>query len=340
MNAPPLNGKPYFVVTVDTEADDAWNHPEEITLSNLREIPRFQALCDAYHVVPTYLVTYECATRDESLAILKPIADTGRCEIGHHLHVWTTPPFEKAGSAGVDLAWIHAYQFELSDGLFEEKAECLYDAIEKAFGRPPTSHRAGRWGIDQRTVNWMIRRGFLVDSSVVPFMSASKGVGKREPRGHFYGAPYIPYAWPSEPAAPDGESFLTEIPVSVYVPGSFLEKLCANYLARKWPGVDMVDRLYRRLLGGEGILWPAPQYREGTHLRILNSAMGHRVPVLNLMLHSSELSLGCSPFSRTKEDAGRVWTILEGLFQYVHALGVTPASLSSVAGRVTVHKNT
>ncbi len=340
MNRHPLNGKPYFVVTVDTEADDAWERPDQISLTNLVEIPRFQALCDQYHVVPTYLVTYECATRDEALAVLKPISDAGRCEIGHHLHVWTTPPFEKESAAGVDLAWIHAYQFELPDALFQEKAECLREAIENAYGRSPTSHRAGRWGIDQRTINWMIQSGFVVDSSVVPFMSASKGIGKTDRRPAFYGASYNPYAWPSEPPCRHGESFLAEIPVSVYIPGSFLEQFCSRYLEWKLPGVRLVDRIYRKIIGGEGVLWLAPQYPEGTHLKIVNSAIEHQVPVLNLMLHSSELSLGCSPFSRTRKDWLHVWTILEELFKHVNEIGVTSASLSSLASRVTANRGT
>ena len=127
-------------------------------------LERFQDLCDQYNVVPTYLLAYECATRDEALKILKPLSENRRCEIGHHLHVWTTPPFQRAGPTGVDLDWIHAFQFQLPDSLFTEKAECLRQAIEKNFGRSPTSHRAGRWGIDQRTVDWMASTGFIVET--------------------------------------------------------------------------------------------------------------------------------------------------------------------------------
>ena len=35
-----------FVVTVDTEADDAWSRPADLQLANLQQIPRFQDLCD------------------------------------------------------------------------------------------------------------------------------------------------------------------------------------------------------------------------------------------------------------------------------------------------------
>ena len=62
-----------FVVTVDTEADDAWSRPDSVELENIKEIDRFQELCLQYSVVPTYLLSYECATRDEALAIPTPV---------------------------------------------------------------------------------------------------------------------------------------------------------------------------------------------------------------------------------------------------------------------------
>jgi hypothetical protein len=326
-----LNGKPYFVVTVDTEADDAWERTDRIGLTNLLEIPRFQELCNQYHVVPTYLVTYECATRDEALSVLKPISDSGHCEIGHHLHVWTTPPFEKEGPSGVDLPWLQAYQFELPDTLFQEKAECLREAIETAYGKSPTSHRAGRWGIDQRTVDWMIDHEFMVDSSVVPMMNWSRHKGKTKGGPSFVATRADPHAWPSGALHRKGRSFLVEIPVSIYIPGGFLEKLCAHYLRRQWPGGTWARRVYRKLIGCDGVLWTAPDDPPETPVRIMEAAIRHGMPVLNLMLHSSELALACSPFSRTPEDSAKVWRRLETVFQYVNAMALETITLSQMA---------
>ena len=59
---------PIFVVTVDTESDDAWSKPEIIKLDNLKEIPRFQNLCEKYDILPTYLLSYECAAREEGVS--------------------------------------------------------------------------------------------------------------------------------------------------------------------------------------------------------------------------------------------------------------------------------
>ena len=62
---------PIFVVTIDTESDDAWENPEKISLNNIKEIPRFQELCEKYNIFPTYLLCYECAAREESISIFK-----------------------------------------------------------------------------------------------------------------------------------------------------------------------------------------------------------------------------------------------------------------------------
>jgi hypothetical protein len=50
-----------FIVTIDTEGDDIWNGPREITTCNARYLPRFQELCERFGLKPTYLVNYEMA---------------------------------------------------------------------------------------------------------------------------------------------------------------------------------------------------------------------------------------------------------------------------------------
>jgi len=321
---------PLFVVTVDTEADDAWVSPETIELNNLTEIPRFQELCQSYGVIPTYLVTYECAARDEAISVLKPISDRGQCEIGHHLHCWTTPPFAKESPSGVDSAWLGAYQSELPDSLFREKAECLRDEIAKAYGKSPTSHRAGRWGIDQRSIDWLIENDFTVESSVTPLISWSTSLGSTTGGPSFYSSPRQPYFWYANSASKRSNPFLIEIPLTVDFPEGLFLRACAAYLQRELPGTSMVDHIYKKL-GGSRMFRPNPSYPENTLLGIVDRTIQHGSSVLNLMIHSSELALQQSPFSQTKEDCARVWHTLEATFQHVKRIGVTPVSLSEAA---------
>jgi hypothetical protein len=332
-----------FVVTVDTEADDAWSRPDDVKVTNIRQLERFQDLCDKYDVVPTYLLAYECATRDEALKILKPLSESRRCEIGHHLHVWTTPPFQRSGPTGVDLDWIHAFQFQLPDSLFTEKAECLRQTIEKNFGRSPTSHRAGRWGIDQRTVDWLSSSGFVVETSMrkgIRLTHFRSGIKLSTPAGRRieaaeYGLRNNPYFWPSAPNDGAADS-IVEIPATVDAPDDFASMLLLRFLALKLPGEPFLYRVYRKL-SGLGMLYPDPAKPPGEMPRIIERAIKRGVTVINLMLHSSELALHCSPFTKTQDNLDGVWRHLEEAFRYTRDCDIVSERLTDVARLVLKH---
>jgi hypothetical protein len=110
----------YFCLTLDAESDDCWLTPERIKLDNFREIPRFQRVCEKYQIIPTYLLTYEYATYKPAIEFFRQKLYENKCEVGLHLHAWSTPPYEKEKNR-VDLPWLYAYQYELPDGLFKKK---------------------------------------------------------------------------------------------------------------------------------------------------------------------------------------------------------------------------
>ena len=102
--------------------------------------------------------------------------------------------FQKPNTSDdVDMEWIHAYQFEVPDTLFEEKAGRLKETIKQNYGIEPTSHRAGRFGVDQRTIDWLIKNNFVVDTSVVPSGDYSRYKGKEKEGPSFFGKPFNPY---------------------------------------------------------------------------------------------------------------------------------------------------
>ena len=61
------------------------------------------------------------------------------------------------------------------------------------------------------------------------------------------------------------------------------------------------------------------------------SAIGRGVTVVNLMLHSSELALYCSPFTRTQQELDSVWRHLEEAFRYTRDREITSDGISNVA---------
>ena len=326
-----------FLVTVDTEADDAWGQPQEIKMDNMRRIPKFQELCERYCVVPTYLVTYECASRDEAVSVLHPIKQRGACEIGHHLHVWTCPPYEQPTAAGVDNRWLSAFQSELPDSLFVEKSECLRQAIFDAYGDWPTSHRAGRWAIDDRGARWLSQNGFCVDSSVTPLVSWAAHTGKKGVGPSFTDARTEPYLWtvPGQGAEPTGS--ILEIPLTVRIPDNILARFSANLESAQTPGKKLLSRVLRRYRQPV-MLRPTPDLDTRTLIGIVRQAIESRVVVVNLMLHSSELLLGASPRSRTSRSAERVWAQLEAIFKFVRGSGLQSATLSNAAA--TIYQST
>lgn len=322
-------GGAWFVVTVDTEADDAWQHPQRLELENMREIERFQALCERYGVRPTYLLAYECAVRDEAVSVLRPIIDRKACEIGHHLHSWSTPPFAHERPSGIDDAWLHAYQYELPDSLFLDKAEALYQAIESAYGVKPTAHRAGRWGIDGRTLRWLDARGFVVDSSVLPLSSMQACRGRSQPGPVFFSASREVHFADSRGGQGQG---LVEIPASIDVPDTLRAQVCVRYLEAGMPAAHAMSRVFQsRWVGGGRRLCPKPGYKEGFLSAAVARAASGGNRVVNFSLHSSELRLGTSPFTRTPEDVARVWARLTEVFEAASRLGLRQGTLSEAA---------
>lgn len=314
-----------FVMTIDTEADDAWRKPDQVGLQNMVAIPRFQSLCDQYGIVPTYLLAYECASREEAISVLKPINDDGRCELGHHLHSWTSAPFQDEKN-GIDMPWMHAYQFELSDTLFNEKALCLKETIEANYGVTPTSHRAGRWGIDQRTIDWLISNNFIADSSVIPRFNMKYAIGKNAVGPNFYTLPRSPYSW----ASSVGSKTLIEIPMTTSLPNNPVSFLADRYLKAGLPIGGRLERLYQNRLAGK-MLRPNPRFSDKLLLESISQSVKNGPNIINMMIHSSELFPDCSPYTRTKEDHDKVWHKIELIFSHIQQQKIPCMSLTDAA---------
>ena len=88
--------------------------------------------------------------------------------------------------------------------------------------------------------------------------------------------------------------------------------------------------MYRKL-GGLGGLYPDPAKPPGEMSRIIERAIKRGVTVINLMLHSSELALHCSPFTKTREESAGVWQHLEEAFRYARDCGIASEGISDVA---------
>ena len=145
--------EPRLIFTIDVEEDmPGWCISDPVQVRNIAELPRLAELCAELGVKPTYLCTYPVVKGEESSATLKQLLERGDCEIGTHLHPWNTPPFNGVPGLHGDEREIPYYMNELGPDRFRSKLETLHEALTDLVGCPPTSFRAGRFGIDAATI--------------------------------------------------------------------------------------------------------------------------------------------------------------------------------------------
>jgi len=162
---PDPSGPPTLFVSVDTEAEFDWRKPFERgrnSVSAIDDIERGQEVFDTYGLRPIYLVDYAVASQPRAYGKLRSIAERDGCEIGAHLHPWTTPPFDEVLSAR------NSFAGNLEPGLEERKLANLVDVIRENFGVSPLFYKAGRYGFGPATPAALVRHGFRIDLSILP----------------------------------------------------------------------------------------------------------------------------------------------------------------------------
>jgi hypothetical protein len=323
MSAP---AAPALLIGIDTEADDQWSAGGRARneVRNAERLPALQTLCESFGARPTYVVTWEMATRPESAAVLRELARGGRCEIGTHLHPWSSPPFRPEDLAG------HTYPHNLPLELLERQLGELTQEIERGLGARPTTYRAGRNGFDGRSLPILERLGYTVDTSVDPLFNETRKRGMC-----FKGAPRTPYRPDYADVRRPGAARLLEIPITSATLPLLPKPLEARYASLRpipWRGA------LRRF--GLRPVWLRPSYSSLPDMRAFADALAVRSqPCYNIVFHSSELLPGGSPYTpdatavqRFLDDLKR---LLEHLTERIAARGSTYAEFAAAwsAGR-------
>lgn len=328
--------RPVFLYVVDTEGDNEWTRHRRLPpLRNLRALPRFQALCDRYGVRPTYVVTWSVTEHDEGVAMLREWARQGRCEIGAHLHPWTSPPWCDADDRP-------AFPCELSDELLAAKLRALTEAIAERFGRAPTSYRAGRFGADARTIRLLSSLGYECDSSVTPCMSWARYPGMRDGGGgpDFSRAPLHPYFPSPEDLTREGESSVVEIPVSIVEE----DRLPPSLSARLGPLTEAATALRGALarLRLRRTLWLRPTMeRAGDMVAACDVIRERGGDHFNMMIHSSELFPNTSPYFGDQRSVDALFDRMDRAFEGIFRRHQPdPLTLTEAARRIRATKGT
>ena len=71
----------------------------------------------------------------------------------------------------------HPFANELSKELISEKIRILTDQIEASFHIRPTSFRSGRYGFSEEIAEVLVDNGYIVDSSITPYIDWSSHKG-------------------------------------------------------------------------------------------------------------------------------------------------------------------
>jgi hypothetical protein len=315
-----MESRPAFLITVDTEGDNLWSSPRKIETENARFLQRFQVLCDRYDFKPTYLTNYEMAMNPEYVAWARDQQARGAAEVGMHLHAWNSPPLKALTQD--DFRYL-PYLTDYSDDVMREKITFITDLLTTKFGRQPTSHRAGRWGFDERYAKLLVDHGYVADCSVVPGVSFSefRGVPNGSGGPDYRTFPDHAYCLDPENIGNTRAEGLLELPVT-----TMCRHPRINWIGRM-PGV--AGKVGRRL---QGLVWLRPNGRNlDDMLWCVDCAAIENRPYIELMLHSSELMPGGSPYFTTTESVELLYEDLEVLFERI-AMSFAGETLTSYAG--------
>ncbi len=312
-----------LIITIDTEEDNWGSYsPTGATLGNTGRIPALQELFDAFHVRPTYLVTYPVATDMRSVTILKDILDSGRCEIGTHCHPWNTPPFEEAPGERNSMLC------NLPADLQYRKLGALHNAIAGSFGITPVSFRAGRWGYGTDVARNLQKLGYRIDTSITPYINWSNHCGP-----DFTKVSPQPFRFSSSDIRRESaDGAMIEIPATI----GFLQQnfaLCNSILetAKRFPikYLRPAGILYRLRLVNK--VWLSPEVTDGkTMAKLAQRMMKNNYPVINLVFHSPALKAGLTPFVKTEEDEGRFLRHIKEFLVFAKDAGIDSMTLSEI----------
>lgn len=311
-----------FIITIDTEGDNLWARPRQITTRNAEFLPRFQALCERHGFKPVYLTNHEMAHSDAFVEFGRDVIARGTGEIGMHLHAWNSPPMAQLTS---DDFLHQPYLIEYPDHMMREKIRALTGLLEERFGQQMVSHRAGRWAFDARYAAMLLAEGYRVDCSVTPGIDWRANPGKPGGDGgtDYRKFPQSAYFMQSGDISRSAGTGLLEVPMTIKR-GGLSEQLSWSYQ------VPLIRRIANSISPETKWLSPVQPSIRASLARNLDTMLGEDWAAsdashLEFMLHSSELMPGGSPGFRTDKDIDLLYEGMETLFTRLrnHCRGMT-----------------
>lgn len=315
----------HLAISIDTEEDNWRPTRRDVTVNNVRELPRLHRFLRELHLRPTYFVTYPVASTPWAADILRQIHDDGGAEIAAHVHPWNTPPLDE------ELLPRHTMLKNLPPRLQLAKIVTVRDTLEKAVGVRPSSFRAGRLGLGPATVGALIRAGFSADSSVMPFSHWKEDEG-----ADFGGAPVECYRLDGlgDVRTPVAGGPLSEVPLSCgFTRRPFKVYARVHRILRSSPlrplrlaGIASRLGLVRRVIG-------SPETNSlGDLLALTRCLMREPAPFVHLTWHSPSLVPGLGPFVSTTEQREDLYRTVAAYVKILAAMAaIRPVTVGEAA---------
>jgi len=317
----------YLLITVDTEEDNWDNYHRKPSVHNIAKIPELHRLLSKYGCKPTYLITYPVACDKTAISYLKPLLVDNGCEIGTHLHPWSTPPIEETICAKNSM--LNNLPAELQCA----KLTNLHSKIIDNFGVVPRVFRAGRYALNSDLARTLVGLGYEVESSITPFTDWTA----------FHGPDFSqcsilnPYRFRcGNLAEKDDQGELLQVPLSI----GFLQSNfhLANFISVKlkrspYKYLRLVGLLSHLNLLNKVNLSPEG-YTVSEIKRLIQTMIRNGIKVFNLSFHSSTLLPGSTPFVQTIEDYDLFLKKIEDILVYMKTLNAEPITLSEVPTKI------
>jgi len=295
--------KPAFIITIDTEPDNQWTLRSYDKTENLRFVPRFQELCERYGFKPVYLTEYNVAMDSRFVEYVSSKARDLKCEIGAHLHAWSTPPFSPLTN---DDCREKPFLIDFQKDLMRQKFSSLSELLRKTFDTEIISHRSGRWAFNTDYLEILQEFGFKIDCSVLP--KHILGPSSAFINGNsvdFRGCPEKKYEMCFSDFKCPGSSGIFEVPMTVYDKHPVLRTVSAKISTR------ISNRKF-------GLTKLRPERGNLTDLLdIVYDAEHRKADYIEFMLHSSEFMPGCSLAFPDEESIEQLYADLTILFETI-----------------------
>lgn len=291
-------------ITIDTECDHdpSWIRSNPLTFESINiGLPeRLQPVFTSIGAIPTYLLTVEVLENAECVNTLNTLQ--GEYEYGTHLHAAFIEPEKKFYDyAGVDSP---DFQCAYAPDIEYQKLANITDLFQQTLGYSPTSFRAGRYGASANSVNSLQKLGYLVDTSVTPYMQW------QEPnaRVDFRRAPEQPY-FPARHNLSEADAFTEEriLEVPVTVKPRFLRK--PTWFRPWFSSVEQMKAIFK--------------YQLDKH-------SDKPVVSINMMFHSMEIIEKASPYPQNTDEVKRFIDDMQLVLSWCADEGVEFAGVSAL----------